>query len=153
MSVPLPRPAQRDGKRILVVDDEPRMINFIRMNLELEGSKILSAKNGLEALDQVRRHNPDLILLDIMMPGMNGFEVCQALRQDAQLYKIPVVMLTAMESSKLNEDAFAAGAELCMTKPFRPDRLVNAMNVALQNAALKYGKGVKKPKAPGSKPS
>jgi CheY-like chemotaxis protein len=141
------------GAHILCVDDDHLIRRLVHDVLEQEGFKVSLATSGKQGLEIAHASPPDLILLDIMMPGMNGYEVCQALRQDAQLYKIPVVMLTAMESSNLDEDAFAAGAELCMTKPFRPDRLVNAMNVALQNAALKYGKGVKKPKAQGSQPS
>ena len=68
MSQPIPRSPQRDGKRILVVDDEPRMISFIRMNLELEGHQVIEAHNGLEALDQIRTKLPDIVLLDVMMP-------------------------------------------------------------------------------------
>jgi len=72
-----------------------------------------------------------------MMPGMDGFQVCEAIRRDDALRSIPVVMLTAMESQKLNERAFAVGAEACMTKPFSPDRLLNAVNITIQNASLK----------------
>ena len=73
MTHPVPRPAQRDGKRILVVDDEPRMISFIRMNLELEGHQVIEAHNGLEALEQIRTRLPDIVLLDVMMPELDGF--------------------------------------------------------------------------------
>jgi CheY-like chemotaxis protein len=79
-----------------------------------------------------------VILLDVMMPGMDGFEVCGAIRRDHALHKIPVVMLTAMESQDLHERACAAGAELCMTKPFWPEGLLNAVNIALQNVTLRH---------------
>ena len=69
------------GMRVLVVDDESRMINFIRMNLELEGFQVIEAGNGLEALDMLRRHIPDLIILDVMMPQLDGFETLRMLRE------------------------------------------------------------------------
>jgi len=88
----LPRSAPRDAKRILVVDDEPRMIGFIRMNLELEGFQVLEASNGLEALEIVRTSLPDLVILDVMMPELDGFETLRILREFSS---IPVIMLTA----------------------------------------------------------
>jgi CheY-like chemotaxis protein len=98
------------------------------------------ATTGKDGLDIARRHPPDLILLDVMMPGMDGFEVCKEVRQDAGLRKVSVVMLTAMESPKLNLRAFAAGAEVCVTKPFQPARLINAVHMVLQNSTRKEGR-------------
>ncbi|MEL7233823.1 MAG: response regulator, partial [Chloroflexota bacterium] len=88
----LPRASQRDGKRILVVDDEARVIGFIRMNLELEGHQILEAHNGVEALELIRTQLPDMVLLDVMMPELDGFETLRMLREFSN---IPVIMLTA----------------------------------------------------------
>lgn len=133
--------------RVLFVDDDALMGRLVRDFLEQEGFQVTVAPSGKDGLDLARQSPPDLILLDIMMPGMDGFEVCRALRKDVQLHKVPVVMLTAMESAKLNEQAFAAGAEVCMTKPFRPDRLLNVVNLALQNAALKRRPKQKRVKA------
>ncbi len=84
--------ASRDGKRVLVVDDEPRMIGFIRMNLELEGHHVIEAHNGVEALDAIRTQLPDVVLLDIMMPELDGFETLRMLREFST---VPVIMLTA----------------------------------------------------------
>src|SRR5205085_3911842 len=81
-------------KLILVVDDEPRLVNFMRMNLELEGCRVLSASNGREALDKAREQMPDVALLDIMMPGMDGFETLRRLRTFSQ---VPVLILTAKD--------------------------------------------------------
>ncbi len=81
MTTKLPKSNPRDGKRILVVDDEPRMINFIRMNLELEGHQVIEAHNGLEALEAVRTKLPDIVLLDVMMPELDGFETLRMLRE------------------------------------------------------------------------
>ena len=71
-----------EGKLILIVDDEPRMIKFIRLNLELEGYRVAGASNGLEALGKVRKELPDLVLLDVMMPEMDGFEALERIRTD-----------------------------------------------------------------------
>lgn len=125
------------GSCVLFIDDDPLVGRVVRDFLEQEGFQVTVATSGKAGLDQARSNPPDLFLLDIMMPGMDGFEVCEAIRRDQKLHKIPVVMLTAMESQKLNEQAFAAGAELCMTKPFSPERLLNAVNIALQNASRK----------------
>ena len=81
MATRLPKPTQRDGKRILVVDDEPRMIGFIRMNLELEGHQVLEAHNGLEAHAASRTKLPDIVLLDVMMPVLDGYETLRMLRE------------------------------------------------------------------------
>ena len=92
MSTKLPKANARDSKLILVVDDEPRMIGFIRMNLELEGHRVIEAHNGLEALEAIRTKLPDVVLLDVMMPELDGFETLRMLREFSS---IPVIMLTA----------------------------------------------------------
>lgn len=117
------------GMRVLVVDDEARMIDFIRMNLELEGAKILSARNGLEALDQVRRHNPDLILLDIMMPQLDGYETLKMLREFSS---IPVVMLTAKSEEEDIVRGLELGADDYITKPFGVRELVSRVKAVLR---------------------
>ena len=125
------------GSRVLFIDDDHLVGKLVRDLLEQEGFQVTVATSGKEGLGLAQSHPPDVFLLDIMMPGMDGFAVCKAIRQDHTLHQIPVVMLTAMESQKLNERAFAAGAEVCMTKPFSPDRLLNVLNITLQNVALK----------------
>lgn len=118
---------------ILVVDDEPRMIRFIRMNLELEGYRVADASNGLETLEQVRDQLPDLVLLDVMMPELDGFETLRMLRE---ISTVPVIMLTA----KTDEDAKIKGLELgaddYITKPFSPRELVSRVRAVLRRAAL-----------------
>ncbi len=125
------------GSRVLFIDDDPMVGKLVRDLLEQEGYQATVATSGQQGLNLARTNLPDVILLDIMMPGMDGFEVCEAIRRDDTLQKIPVVMLTAMESQKLNERAFSAGAEVCMTKPFSPERLLNALNIALHSAVRK----------------
>ena len=92
MATNIPKSTQRDTRQILVVDDEPRIIGFIRMNLELEGHHVLEAHDGLEALEAVRTKLPDIVLLDVMMPELDGFETLRMLREFSE---IPVIMLTA----------------------------------------------------------
>ena len=112
-------PRQR-GKRILVVDDEPRMIGFIRMNLELEEHLVIEAHNGLEALDAIRTQLPDLILLDVMMPELDGFETLRMLREFSD---IPVIMLTAKGEENDKVTGLELGADDYITKPFGPREL------------------------------
>jgi DNA-binding response OmpR family regulator len=131
------------GMRILVVDDEARMINFIRMNLELEGVQVFGALNGVEALDQVRKHIPDLILLDVMMPQLDGFETLRALREFSS---VPVVMLTA----KSEEDDVIRGLELgaddYITKPFSVRVLTSRIKAVLRRiqSETEHGQAVLK---------
>ena len=131
MSVPLPRPAQRDGKRILVVDDEPRMINFIRMNLELEGHQVLEAHNGLEALEQIRTKLPDIVLLDVMMPELDGFETLRMLREFST---IPVIMLTAKGDENDRVYGLELGADDYVSKPFGPRELSSRIRAVLRRS-------------------
>jgi DNA-binding response OmpR family regulator len=129
--------------RILVVDDEARMINFIRMNLELEGVQVFGALNGVEALDQVRKHIPDLILLDVMMPQLDGFETLRALREFSS---VPVIMLTA----KSEEDDVIRGLELgaddYITKPFSVRVLTSRVKAVLRRiqSETEHGQAVLK---------
>ena len=125
------------GCRVLFIDNDPLVGKLVRDLLEQEGYQVAVAISGKEGLNIARAQPPDVFLLDIMMPGMDGFQVCEAIRRDDALRSIPVVMLTALESQKLNERAFAVGAEACMTKPFSPERLLNAVNITIQNASLK----------------
>jgi two-component system KDP operon response regulator KdpE len=131
------------GMRILIVDDEMRMIDFIRMNLELEGAKMLSARNGLEALDQVRRHNPDLILLDIMMPQLDGYETLRMLREFSS---IPVVMLTAKGEEEDIVKGLELGADDYITKPFGVRELVSRVKAVLRRvqSATEHGQALLK---------
>jgi two-component system alkaline phosphatase synthesis response regulator PhoP len=125
------------GRHVLFVDDDVHIGRLIQDLLQQNGYQVTVAKTGKACLEIVRVQPPDLVILDIMMPGMDGFEVCRELRRETTMQQIPVLMLTAMEDPKLNARAFAAGAELCMTKPFRAEKLLSAVHLALQNAARK----------------
>ncbi len=116
-------------KLILVVDDEPRIVNFMRMNLELEGCRVIAASNGREALDRARDDMPDVMLLDIMMPGMDGFEVLRRLRQSST---VPVIVLTAKDDEDDRIRGLELGADDYIGKPFSHRELVSRIRAVLR---------------------
>lgn len=120
-----------DRRLVLVVDDEPRMIRFIRMNLELEGYHVVEASNGIEALDQVRKHLPDLVIMDVMMPKMDGFESLRLLRE---ISTVPVILLTVRSDEEDRIHGLELGADDYITKPFSPRELVSRVNAVLRRA-------------------
>lgn len=133
MSSKVPRSAPREIKRILVVDDEPRMIGFIRMNLELEGYQVIEAHDGLQALEAVRTQLPDAILLDVMMPELDGFETLRMLREFST---VPVVMLTAKGEEDDKVFGLELGADDYVTKPFGPRELSSRVKAVLRRAEM-----------------
>ena len=120
-------------KLILVVDDEPRMIQFIRMNLELEGYRVIQASNGLEALDKVREELPDLVIMDVMMPDLDGFETLRLLRETSD---VPVIMLTVKAEEDDVVRGLRLGADDYVTKPFSPRELSSRVQALLRRAEL-----------------
>ncbi len=133
MSGKPPRARPRDAKRVLVVDDEPRMIGFIRMNLELEGYQVLEAHTGLEALEMIRTQLPDLVLLDVMMPELDGFETLRMLREFSS---IPVIMLTAKGEEDDKVYGLELGADDYVTKPFGSRELSSRVRAVLRRAEM-----------------
>ena len=120
-------------KLILVVDDEPRMIQFIRMNLELEGYRVIQASNGLEALDKTRDELPDAVILDVMMPDLDGFETLRILRETSD---VPVIMLTVKAEEDDIVRGLRLGADDYVTKPFSPRELSSRVEALLRRAEL-----------------
>lgn len=115
--------------KILAVDDEQRMVRFIQLNLEQDGFQVITAYNGKEALEQVRTQLPDLILLDIMMPDINGFEVLGKIRE---VNNVPVIMLTAKGEEDDRIQGLELGADDYITKPFSPRELVSRIRAVLR---------------------
>ncbi len=111
-----------EEKLILVVDDEARMVRFVRMNLELEGYQVSEAGTGIEALEKVRDDLPDLVLLDVMMPEMDGFETLERLRE---ISTVPVIMLTVKGDEEDRIRGLELGADDYVTKPFSPRELAS----------------------------
>ena len=120
-------------KLILVVDDESRMIRFVRMNLELEGFQVAEAGSGMEALEKVRDELPDLVLLDVMMPEMDGFETLERLRE---ISTVPVVMLTVKGDEEDRIRGLELGADDYVSKPFSPRELASRIRAVLRRAEM-----------------
>lgn len=110
-------------QRVLVVDDEPHICRLLQVNLEITDFEVLTAQNGKEAIEIAKKKKPDVILLDILMPGMNGIEVCSILKTNPRTKNIPVFMLTALSRIGDMEDAFKAGADGYITKPFQATKI------------------------------
>ena len=118
--------------RILVVDDERRMVGFIRLNLEQDGFEVIEAYNGTEALNRLRDSLPDLVLLDVMMPDIDGFEVLRTIREISQ---VPVIMLTAKGEENDKVKGLELGADDYVTKPFSPRELVSRVKAVLRRGS------------------
>jgi DNA-binding response OmpR family regulator len=119
------------GGLILVVDDEPRMTRFIRMNLELEGYHVIEAHDGIQALDKVRTELPDLVILDVMMPELDGFETLRMLRE---ISNVPVIMLTVRDEEEDKVRGLELGADDYVTKPFSARELASRVKAVLRRA-------------------
>jgi len=131
---------QHTGLRVLVVDDEPPIVHLARSYLEREGWTVLAASDGGEALEIARREQPDVVILDLMLPGLDGVEVCRELRTFSNAF---VVMLTARSEEIDKLVGLAVGADDYMTKPFSPRELVARIKAILRRAR------VSTPAAPG----
>ena len=119
-------------KKILVVDDEVDLVETIRFPLEAEGFNVLVAYNGEDALNQARKENPDLILLDIMLPKLDGYKVCRLLKFDERYRNIPILMLTAKTQEKDKAIGMETGADEYITKPFDMDELLEKVKAYLK---------------------
>jgi DNA-binding response OmpR family regulator len=122
-------PDDFERRRILVVDDEERMVRFIRMNLEHDGFQVSEAFNGKQAIQKIRDVTPDLILLDVMMPDLDGFEVLETVRE---VSNVPVIMLTAKGEEDDRVRGLELGADDYITKPFSPRELVSRVKAVLR---------------------
>lgn len=112
------------ARKILTCDDEKNIVRLIQVNLERQGYEVVTAYNGRECLEKVDSEKPDLILLDLMMPEMSGFEVLEALKGNPATAKIPVIMLTARTQDKDVLRGWQGGVECYLTKPFNPIELI-----------------------------
>jgi len=117
---------------ILVVDDEQDLLDLIEYNLMKEGYRVLKAVNGIEALEVAKEQNPDLVLLDIMMPKMDGLEVCEKMRSDSDLRHIPIIFLTARGDEKTEVEGLDLGADDYVTKPISTTKLISRIKAVLR---------------------
>jgi CheY-like chemotaxis protein len=114
--------------KILVVDDEPTIVRLMEFILARQGHEMIVAVNGEEALQKIKAHQPDLVLLDIMMPRIDGYEVAQKLRADPQTADLPIIMLSAKAQDEDIRRGVEVGVDEYITKPFTPDHLVQVVS-------------------------
>lgn len=112
------------AKKILFIEDEPDQIMLIQTRLESRGFEFISALDGEDGLKKVEKEEPDLILLDVVMPKMDGLEVCRRLKKNPTIAKIPIIMITASGDKNIEQNCLAAGADTCVMKPYNSEDLV-----------------------------
>lgn len=120
------------AKRLLVVDDEPNLLRAVAVVLRSEGFDVSTARNGREALLRVAESVPDLIVSDVRMPGMDGYDLARQLRRSPHSALIPIIFLTAKDETEDRIEGFRAGVDVYLTKPFEPDELIAVIRNILQ---------------------
>ena len=126
------------ARKILIVDDETRLVDVLRAYLERDGYRVAAAYNGREALLLARREKPDLVLLDLMLPEMDGMEVCRTLRKESE---VPIIMLTARSEETDKLIGLELGADDYVTKPFSPREVVARVRAVLRRSLMSPGAG------------
>ena len=119
------------NKKILVIEDDPNSVRFIEYTLEQEGYQVSSAKDGLEGLKKARDERPDLIILDIMLPGLDGYDVCHQLRQEPETAALPILMLSARARQDDKDIGLKMGANDYLAKPADPSIIVDRVEALL----------------------
>ena len=119
------------SKHVLIADDEPNIVISLEFLMKREGHRVSVARDGNAALEAIRRERPDLVLLDVMMPGKSGFEICQAVRADDSLAQVKLLMLSAKGRDTDLAKGSALGADAYMTKPFSTRELADKVKVLL----------------------
>lgn len=119
---------------VLVADDEAAIRLLVRVNLEAEGFRVIEAADGEATLDQARSQRPDIVLLDVMMPGLDGWQVAEAMIEDTELANTPIMFLTARADLRDHERGLTAGALQYITKPFNPRMLAPAIDECLSQS-------------------
>ena len=120
-------------KKILLVDDEKDMVYAVKLQLEAHRFEVLTAHDGQEGLDKARREKPDLIILDLMLPKIDGYKVCRMLKFDEKYRKIPIIIFTARIQKSDEKLGFEVGADAYLTKPFEPKMLLDKIKQLLKD--------------------
>src|SRR5580693_5093293 len=119
--------------KVLVCDDERHIVRLIQVNLERQGYEVVTAFDGKEGLEKIRSEKPNLVVLDVMMPYMDGFEVLKTIRREPETENLPVIMLTAKAQDKDVFEGYHYGADMYLTKPFNPMELVTFVKRITEN--------------------
>ena len=130
-----------ENSKILLVDDEEDILEFLSYNLKKEGFGIVTANNGISALKKLEKSKPDLIILDVMMPEMDGIEVCEKIREQVNFDDVLILFLTARSEEYSELAGFSAGADDYITKPIKPKLLVSRVNAILKRKRKKKNDG------------
>lgn len=123
--------------KVLVIEDEPDILEVIQYNIEREGHKVIACRDGEQGLSRIRTDDPDLVILDLMLPGMDGSEVCRQVKTDPVTRGIPIIMVTAKGEESDVVLGLGLGADDYITKPFSPRELVARVNVALRRGSVR----------------
>ena len=118
-------------KRILVIEDDPASMRLTQYILEHKGYKVILAVNGLDVLKKAKTEAPDLIVLDVMLPGIDGFGICSNLRAEPETAKLPIIMLSAKARDVDRDTGLKVGADLYITKPVSPDKIAESVETLL----------------------
>lgn len=127
-----PRPESTPHRVVVAADDDVDTLNVIKLKLEAHGLSVLTARDGQEAMLVVRRHRPSLVILDIMMPRLNGFQVARMIKFDKTLKSIPIILLTARTQAADRRLGMQVGADEYITKPFDPQQLLERVTYWLK---------------------
>ncbi len=122
-----------DKKKILLVEDEKVLMETVTLRLEANGYEVISAYDGFKGLEKAKKEKPDLIILDLMLPKMDGYKVCGLLKADTRYNKIPIIMFTARAQESDKKMGKEVGADAYITKPFEPQVLLAKINELLRN--------------------
>ena len=123
---------------VLLVDDDPVILKLLQVNFEMEGFKVSTANDGVEGLEKARAERPDIVLLDIMMPRMDGLEVTKALKGDPETKDIPIILLSAKAQASDVQAGKDMGADDYLTKPFDPLELLERVGQLLEGGGREY---------------
>lgn len=130
---------QTKARKILIADDEPDILEIVSFNLQAEGYEVFTAKNGDEAIEEAKKNKPDLIILDVMMPRKNGFEVCNTLRLYPEFKKTLIIFLTALNDETTEIKGLETGGDDYITKPISPKILLSRVNALFRRTAKETG--------------
>ena len=121
--------------KLLLVDDEKQLVEMVKMRLEANGYEVVTASDGQEGLEKAKTENPDLIMLDVMMPKMDGYKVCGLLKNDARYKNIPIILFSARAQQDDTQVGKEVGADAYVTKPFEPAVLLSKIKELLPNGS------------------
>ena len=119
------------NKKVVLIDDEPDILSTLKLFLEVEGFEVATAADGIDGLEKIRKKVPDLVVLDLMLPKLDGYKICRLLKFDKKYKKVPVVIITARAQDIDRKKALEVGADAYITKPFEPDTLLEKIKELL----------------------